>query len=576
MPANSEKDPKVAPVQPDSYTSTVPADEPPSLSRIMDSASPTPGSVQDSRIHAFSVSPASTFLEEVADQIAYRPVRASLCRELREHITDRAEDYVSQGMTPKDAEAAAVRSMGDPLALGAQLNKIHSLQKSPALAVLSLLLLLTGFGFAAWMQWSPEQSANGFLYYLPGTLLLLLTAWKGCPLVIRHHRILLTLAACLYIVQGLLAFLVRHGRYVFFGTHVTGYFSLLLFGPILILLAYRLRRHGPWTLAAAMILCTAAIAVFHHYVTGTFGLSASLVLAFSLAAALLAMIRRGILGLENASQNRPNGTYRNRKGILYGILLAGTLLTGAWFLSSPDKLLAADAFVHPEASVHSTWDDTYNNVLIRELLSRTPAVGGLNLDPEELMDYGTGAWYFSDRDPLQIGLDVAHLKTEADQQAFDEAYARRREAGAFPRLIHYDQSDVTLWDILPQHYHNNYLIAVTMFLYGRIPGLLLAAVLAGFYLVLFSCIHKIHGKLAFSLACCCGFCLLGQSILYVLGNLGYQYACFTNLPLVSEGKISILFNMMLLGFIFSAYRYDHVLEEPASRHFLVSRQTPAS
>ena len=123
---------------------------------------------------------------------------------------------------------------------------------------------------------------------------------------------------------------------------------------------------------------------------------------------------------------------------------------------------------------------------------------------------------------------------------------------------------MTLWDILPQHYHNNYLIAVTMFLYGRIPGLLLAAVLAGFYLVLFS------------LACCCGFCLLGQSILYVLGNLGYQYACFTNLPLVSEGKISILFNMMLLGFIFSAYRYDHVLEEPASRHFLVSRQTPAS
>lgn len=519
---------------------------------------------------------ASAFLQEVADQIAYRPVRASLCQELQEHIADRTEDYISQGMAPEEAEAAAVRSMGDAMALGARLNEVHSLQKSPSLAVLSLVLLLTGFGFAAWMQWSPEQSANGCLYYLPGTLLLLLTAWKGCPLVIRHHRLLLALAACVYIIQGLLTILVRHGGFVFFSTHMTGYFALLLLGPVLILTAYRLRRHSPWTLAAVMAFCLAGIAGFYRYVTGTFGLSASLVLAFSLAATLFAMIRRDILGLEHAPMNRRSKTHQNKKGTLYGILLAGTLLTGAWFLSSPDRLLTADAFVHPEASVHSTWDDTYNNVLIRELLSRTPAVGGLDLDPETLMNYGTGAWYFSSRDPLQIGIDASHLKTEADQQAFDEAYAARREAGAFPRLIHYDQSDVTLWNILPQHYHNNYLIAVTMFLYGRIPGLLLVAVLAGFYLVLFSCIHRIHGKLAYSLACCCGFCLLGQSILYVLGNLGYQYAYFTSLPLVSEGKISILFNMMLLGFIFSAYRYDHVLEEPAGRRCLTSRQTPAA
>jgi len=58
--------------------------------------------------------------------------------------------------------------------------------------------------------------------------------------------------------------------------------------------------------------------------------------------------------------------------------------------------------------------------------------------------------------------------------------------------------------------------------------------------------------------------LLVQTMLYIAGNLGYQYEYFTNLPLVSEGKISIVINMLLLGFIFSAYRYDKMIEEPAS------------
>lgn len=56
---------------------------------------------------------------------------------------------------------------------------------------------------------------------------------------------------------------------------------------------------------------------------------------------------------------------------------------------------------------------------------------------------------------------------------------------------------------------------------------------------------------------------------YVLGNFGFQYATFPNLPLISEGRISIIFNMLLLGLILSAYRYDHVVEESSS-HFMAA------
>ena len=58
-----------------------------------------------------------------------------------------------------------------------------------------------------------------------------------------------------------------------------------------------------------------------------------------------------------------------------------------------------------------------------------------------------------------------------------------------------------------------------------------------------------------------GQCLLWQGVLYLLGNLGYQYASFSNLPLISEGRMSIMANMLLLGMIYSAYRFDRVVDE---------------
>lgn len=220
-------------------------------------------------------------------------------------------------------------------------------------------------------------------------------------------------------------------------------------------------------------------------------------------------------------------------------------------------------FVNPDDHIQSTWDDTYNSALIRRLLSRTPLVGGIDLTPRELMDYGTGAWYFEKRDPRQIGFNAV-CDTEKKQQEFDAAVARAREEGVLPRYIHFDESNVTLWDILPQHYHNNYRIIIAILLFGWLAGAVLVAAIGGFYWLLFVYIRKIRGKLAFSLSCCCGFCLLTESILYLLGNFGYQYAAFTNLPMISEGRISILVNMAMLGFIFSAYRYDRVEVEPVS------------
>ena len=66
----------------------------------------------------------------------------------------------------------------------------------------------------------------------------------------------------------------------------------------------------------------------------------------------------------------------------------------------------------PQSSVHSTWDDTYNAILIQELLSRTSLTHGLELSSEEMVNYGTGAWYFASRDPKKIDINATGIHTD--------------------------------------------------------------------------------------------------------------------------------------------------------------------
>lgn len=489
------------------------------------------------------------FLETVEVQIAYKPLRGVLSQELEEHIFDRTEEYEAQGIPREEAGKLAVRDMGDPVVIGTQLNRVHQIQKAPALITVTFLLLFLGFAGTASMFWSPEQFSNGYLYYIPGFLTLALVSWKGYPFILRHSKWLLPLAGGLFLAGECLC---TQKAVPFWRIGYFRYFGILLFAPFLILLAYRLRRHGRKIILLVLAMGGACIFLPGFYKNYGRDLSACAVLAAGVSGTLLMMNRRDIF----------TGDSLGRKGI-YGTILLGSAVVGCLFVCTGYRRETFQQFVNPDGHIRSTWDDTYNSALIRRLLSETPLIGGISLTPQELMDYGTGAWYFERRDPKQVGI-YAVYHTEEEEQEFKAAVMKAREEGGSPRYVHFDESNVRLWDILPQHYHNNYWIALCILLFGWLAGAVFLGAIGGFYLLLFACIRKIRGNLAFSLSCCCGICLLMEGILYTLGNFGYQYASFTNLPLISEGRISILVNMALLGFIFSAYRYDRVIGEAAS------------
>lgn len=479
------------------------------------------------------------FLEDVADQIAYKPLRPAVVKELKDHIDDRTEEYLSEGMSPEDAVKKAVDAMGDGVAIGTGINAVRHVQSSRLLMVLTVILLLIGLAAETCTAVIPELTFRGLSIYLTGAVLLVVMALKGYPLLIRYQKRLLILAAAIFTAEAIFLSMIKFDWIadVIWDTayiipwHMIDYYALLLTGPVVAILLYRMRKQTQKAMAAAFLL-TAGAVLIHYFTYNSFTLAETVTFLFSMIGTVLYMICRGMFA-------------GNKSRLLIQAAAGGVVLL-LFYGMLPGQSRYFQAFVNPEANAYDTLSDSYNGVLIQELLSKSPLAGRISLTPEELMEYGTGEWYFSYGD--------AREAAAKGKKPFSEHHRS---------IFRSDPSDVTLWNILPQHYANNYLLAVFILQFGWLAGILFLTVMAAFYAVLFSCIRRIHGALAGAVSFHCGLCLLFQSVLYILGNFGFQYGSFTNLPMVSEGSISILVNMLLLGFIFSAYRYDRVINAPA-------------
>ena len=65
------------------------------------------------------------YIQIVTDQIRCKKARNFVAEELSQHIDDHLESYLADGMSPKEAEMAAVKEMGDPISVGTNLDRIH-------------------------------------------------------------------------------------------------------------------------------------------------------------------------------------------------------------------------------------------------------------------------------------------------------------------------------------------------------------------------------------------------------------------------------------------------------------------
>ena len=65
------------------------------------------------------------YLKTITEQIRCEKAREGIAKELNGHIEDQKETFLKEGMTETEAEEATIREMGDPVAAGVELDRIH-------------------------------------------------------------------------------------------------------------------------------------------------------------------------------------------------------------------------------------------------------------------------------------------------------------------------------------------------------------------------------------------------------------------------------------------------------------------
>lgn len=84
------------------------------------------------------------FLNNVCEQIKYKPIRNEIAEELENHIKEAKENYIQEGIEEIEAEEKAISQMGKAEEIGKKLNKIHKPKLDWKLLIMVVITLTFG------------------------------------------------------------------------------------------------------------------------------------------------------------------------------------------------------------------------------------------------------------------------------------------------------------------------------------------------------------------------------------------------------------------------------------------------
>lgn len=211
------------------------------------------------------------YLEILAEQIRYKKALPMIEKELEDHMEDQKKDFLASGMTEKEAEAAAVMEMGDPVAVGVDMDRIHRPKMAWGLILLTGALYLAGMIFRYLLY---DRSglgiyiANSWVYYVLAFVVMIGVCYVDYSRIGERAReltvgLFLILMAGIWfggtVVNGSVGW-ISVGGMMILNVRVLVYLFLPLYGAIL----YRYRGQGYeviWKAAAWML--PAVVVVFY-------------------------------------------------------------------------------------------------------------------------------------------------------------------------------------------------------------------------------------------------------------------------------------------------------------------------
>ena len=113
------------------------------------------------------------FIRCLTEQIRCVKARDGVAKELINHIQDQAECYEESGMSHEEAMKAAVKEMGDPVAIGMELDHIHRPKTDWKMLLMVVLFSIAGIVIqyiTGVLDISPDRLGNQCLYTVIGLL----------------------------------------------------------------------------------------------------------------------------------------------------------------------------------------------------------------------------------------------------------------------------------------------------------------------------------------------------------------------------------------------------------------------
>lgn len=151
------------------------------------------------------------YLNIVTEQIRCRAARGAVREEMENHIADQMEAFAAEGMEPREAEAAAVREMGDPVTAGNELDRIHRPKMDWKMIGLIGFLGIVGLALQNLMQQHFGESEVGIQ---PGRQLIWLLRGFGVMILVcylDYSRIAYWAKGCMLAIFALALYTIAFG-----------------------------------------------------------------------------------------------------------------------------------------------------------------------------------------------------------------------------------------------------------------------------------------------------------------------------------------------------------------------------
>ncbi|MBO4702089.1 MAG: hypothetical protein J5625_05430 [Lachnospiraceae bacterium] len=130
------------------------------------------------------------YLNTLKDQIRDKHAKEFVCEEYKTHIEDQIDAYVNDGMNNEQATIAAVKDMGDPVNVGASLDRIHRPHMEWKFLVFIIAISLISLAIKMYLNiYSYGGSINFFTLYFNQWTVQLITTIIGIFFMLFFYRL---------------------------------------------------------------------------------------------------------------------------------------------------------------------------------------------------------------------------------------------------------------------------------------------------------------------------------------------------------------------------------------------------